>query len=170
MTTDALRGLDLNGKVAALIGVGSDIDRAIAMVCAEAGAQLALATHSGEQAQEFAMNSIANEAWAVGAEQFVVTTDAAEPGALAAFASEVLRRYRRCDLVLVCEADHAPLLVGQAAAAFGESLAGALGRFVVVATALAELKAPLPAAVTAIAIHPSTPADAAAALTRALTN
>ena len=169
MTTDALRGLDLSGKVAALIGVGSDIDRAIAMVCAEAGAQLALATQSGEQAQEFAMNSIANEAWAVGAEQFVVTTDAAESGALAAFAAEVLRRYSRCDLVMVGEADRTPLLVGLAAAAFGESLAAVAGRFVVVATTLAELTSSLPEGAIAATIHPSTPADAAAALTRALT-
>ncbi len=123
--------VDLTGKVVALIGTGSEADRAVTMACAEAGAQLALATHSGEQAQEFAMNSIANEAWAVGADQFVVTMDAVEPGAVTAFAAEVMRRYGRCDAVVVCEAEQTPLLGPNAAEAFRNPL-GTAGRFVVV--------------------------------------
>ncbi len=93
--------LDLEGKVVALIGRGSDSDRALAVACAEAGATIALATQQPLPEQDFAMNSIANEVWVIGREQFVRSIDASDPAAVAAFAGETWDRYRRCD-ILIC--------------------------------------------------------------------
>ncbi|MGD9933954.1 MAG: SDR family NAD(P)-dependent oxidoreductase [Dehalococcoidia bacterium] len=90
----------LAGQVVALIGQGSAQDRAFAMACAEAGANLALATVEPTQTQEFAMNSIANEAWAVGREQFVSVMDAGEGTAVQSFAEQTWDRYGRCDVIV----------------------------------------------------------------------
>lgn len=98
----------LAGTVVALIGEGSALDRAIAMACAEAGANLALATVEATQAQEFAMNSIANEAWAVGRDQFVTVMDGADGSAVQSFAEQTWDRYGRCDMLVA--AHHAPSL------------------------------------------------------------
>ncbi len=91
----------LAGQVVALIGTGSPLDRALAMACAEAGADLALATTTKGAVEEFAMNSIANEAWAVGREQFVAVLDALDDAAVIAFAEQTWDRYGRCD-ALIC--------------------------------------------------------------------
>lgn len=106
-----MSGQPLAGRVVAVIGPGGDLHRVLAIACAEAGADLALATTDRSQAQEFAVNSIANEAWAVGVGQFVTRLDALDPAAVMAFADETWDRYRRCD-VLICAHDlpsNAPL-------------------------------------------------------------
>jgi NAD(P)-dependent dehydrogenase (short-subunit alcohol dehydrogenase family) len=87
--------IDLSGRVIAVIGNGDDFHRAVAVQCAEAGADIALATvHSSE---EFAVNSIANEIWTIGREHFVRMMDAAEPTDIVAFADECWDRLKRCD-------------------------------------------------------------------------
>jgi NAD(P)-dependent dehydrogenase (short-subunit alcohol dehydrogenase family) len=104
-------GRPLSGKVVAVIGPGGDLHRALAIACAEAGADLALATSDRSQQQEFAVNSIANEAWAVGVDHFVTRLDALDPAEVMAFADQAWDRYRRCD-ALVCAHDvpsNAPL-------------------------------------------------------------
>ncbi|MEX0781182.1 MAG: hypothetical protein WD557_00920 [Dehalococcoidia bacterium] len=63
-------GQPLAGKVVAIVGTGSEMDRAIAVACAEAGADIALGTESGAREHEYGMNSIANEIWAIGREHF----------------------------------------------------------------------------------------------------
>ena len=98
----------LSGKVVALIGEGSMMNRALAMSCAEAGASLALATVERTQSQEFAMNSIANEAWAVGREQFVSVMDGCDGSAVQSFAEQTWDRFGRCDVLVV--AHHGPSL------------------------------------------------------------
>jgi NAD(P)-dependent dehydrogenase (short-subunit alcohol dehydrogenase family) len=90
------------GRAVALIGTGSPADRAIAIACAEEGADLALATMAAVQEQEFALNSIANEAWALGREQFVTLLDALDTADVTAFADQVFDRYRRCDVLFCC--------------------------------------------------------------------
>jgi NAD(P)-dependent dehydrogenase (short-subunit alcohol dehydrogenase family) len=92
-----LSSASLAGKVIALIGTGTDTERRIAMACAEAGADLALGTRDPGQPSEFGMNSIANEAWVVGAEQFVRVLDAGDRGACEAFVEETWARYGGCD-------------------------------------------------------------------------
>ncbi|MBI5948460.1 MAG: SDR family oxidoreductase [Chloroflexi bacterium] len=93
--------LALEGKVVAIIGRGSDSDRALAVACAEAGATIALATQSPAPEQDFAMNSIANEVWVIGRDHFVRAMDGSDPAAVAAFADETWDRFRRCD-ILIC--------------------------------------------------------------------
>jgi 3-oxoacyl-[acyl-carrier protein] reductase len=99
-----MNGLPLAGKVAVLIGAGNATDRAVVVALAEAGADVALATTGHTQAEEFAMNSIANEAWVIGREQFVTVMDALDDTAVVAFADQVWDRYGRCDAV-VCGHD-----------------------------------------------------------------
>ena len=84
----------------ALMGAGSDLDRALAIACAEAGADLALATTRKTQDEEFAVNSIANEAWALGRGQFVSPVDAHDATEVMAFAEQVWDRYGRCDALI----------------------------------------------------------------------
>lgn len=93
--------VSLAGKVVALVGRGSDADRLAAIGCAEAGADLALATLSTDQAAEFGMNSIANEAWVLGSEQFVRVMDATDPKVVASFVEETWARYGGCDALIV---------------------------------------------------------------------
>lgn len=90
----------LAGKVVALIGTGSELDRAIAVACAEAGADIALGTVDRSQEQDFGVNSIANELWAIGREHFVRVMDATEATEVASFADETWDRLGRCDALL----------------------------------------------------------------------
>lgn len=90
----------LAGKVVALIGGGDALQRALAVAVAEAGADVALATVSREQSEEFAVNSIANEVWAIGREQFVRLMDATEATEVVSFADEVCDRLGRCDVLV----------------------------------------------------------------------
>lgn len=91
----------LAGKVVAIVCRGSEGDRAIAVALADAGADIAIATISRAQLEEFSTASIANEVWAIGREQFNVVTDAADPADTASFAEEVCDRLRRCDAVVI---------------------------------------------------------------------
>jgi NAD(P)-dependent dehydrogenase (short-subunit alcohol dehydrogenase family) len=91
---------DLSGQVVAVICTGSEVDRAIAVGCAEAGALVAIATVAPSQQQEFATASIANEIWALGRDQFNRVLDSTDPAAVAAFADEVWDRFRRCDVLV----------------------------------------------------------------------
>ncbi|MEP7214884.1 MAG: SDR family oxidoreductase [Anaerolineaceae bacterium] len=89
----------LAGRVAAVLCAGTDLDRAIAMALAEAGADIAIGTL--ERDEEFATASIANEVWAVGREQFSSVVDATDAVALASFAAETADRLGRCDVLVV---------------------------------------------------------------------
>jgi NAD(P)-dependent dehydrogenase (short-subunit alcohol dehydrogenase family) len=95
-----VNGEALKGRVAAVIGCGSEADRAIAVALAEAGADIALGTVDRSQAQDFGTNSIANEIWSVGREHFVRVMDALEATEVTAFADEVWDRLGRCDLLV----------------------------------------------------------------------
>ncbi len=92
---------ELEGKVVAVVCRGSEADRAIALALAEAGADIALATISRVQNEEFATASIANEVWALGREQFNTLIDAADPVDAASFSEEVCDRLGRCDAVVI---------------------------------------------------------------------
>lgn len=105
-----MTAVSLAGKVVALVGSGSAADRVAAIGCAEAGADLALATLSTDQSAEFGMNSIANEAWVLGSEQFVRVMDATNPKLAASFVEETWARYGGCD-ALVANAETPRVLV-----------------------------------------------------------
>lgn len=88
----------LSGKVIAIIGTGSDADRAIAVACAEAGADLALGTEDSVREQDYGMNSIANEIWAVGREHFVRVLEGS--AGVEDLVAEARERLGRCDVVV----------------------------------------------------------------------
>jgi NAD(P)-dependent dehydrogenase (short-subunit alcohol dehydrogenase family) len=88
----------LTGKVIAIVGTGADLDRAIAIACAEAGADLALGTESEAREHDYGMNSIANEIWAIGREHFVRVLTGSDD--LPDLVQEANARLGRCDLVL----------------------------------------------------------------------
>lgn len=92
---------ELSGRAVAIVGRGTDFDRRVAVLCAEAGAALALGTVADTKDQEFAMNSIANEAWSIGVENFVTQMYAWNAEAAANFARETEQRYGGCDAVIV---------------------------------------------------------------------
>lgn len=85
--------------VIALLSRGSEADRAFAVAAAEGGAEVALGTIAAEQ--EFAVASIANEAWSMGRAQLVAPLDATDPAAMAAFAARVEDELGPCELLVV---------------------------------------------------------------------
>ncbi|HJP40846.1 MAG TPA: SDR family NAD(P)-dependent oxidoreductase [Dehalococcoidia bacterium] len=87
-------------KSVAIIGPGDDLHRALAVAAAEAGTAVALGTLTG-QTEEFAVNSIANEVWVIGAEHFVRVMEGTEAAAVAAFGDEVADRFGACDWLVV---------------------------------------------------------------------
>jgi len=86
--------------VVAIAGPASALHRQLAVGAAEAGCSVALASLTPEQDQEFAVNSIANEVWVLGAENFVRALDACDPTAVASFADEVADRLGSCEITL----------------------------------------------------------------------
>lgn len=90
-----------HGRVLALIGRGTALDRALAVWWAESEGPVALATVDPAPEQEYALASIANEAWALGREQLLERIDAAHPASITAFASETFDRLGRCDALVV---------------------------------------------------------------------
>jgi NAD(P)-dependent dehydrogenase (short-subunit alcohol dehydrogenase family) len=101
---------ELRGHVLAIVGRGTDLDRAIAVQCAELGASIALGTVADVQEQEFAVNSIANEIWSIGQPNLVHQMYAWEADAAAAFAAECTERLGPCDTLVVNSSawSHAP--------------------------------------------------------------
>jgi NAD(P)-dependent dehydrogenase (short-subunit alcohol dehydrogenase family) len=91
----------LEGKVVALVGRGTPVDRSIAVSFAEGGGSIALATVSMEKDEEFAVNSIANEVWSIGRDHLVRQMTAWEPTAAASFADECFDRFGRCDVLVI---------------------------------------------------------------------
>ncbi len=92
---------DFEGRVVAISWRGTPLDRVIAVACAERGANIAFATVSMKQDEEFAMNSIANEVWSIGREHLVRLMTAWEPTAAASFADECFDRFNRCDVLVI---------------------------------------------------------------------
>jgi NAD(P)-dependent dehydrogenase (short-subunit alcohol dehydrogenase family) len=85
----------------ALVGRGTPLDRAVAVWWAERHGPLALATIDPTSEQEYALASIANEAWAIGRPQVVERIDAAHAASITAFASEVFDRFGTCAVLVV---------------------------------------------------------------------
>jgi NAD(P)-dependent dehydrogenase (short-subunit alcohol dehydrogenase family) len=85
--------------VVAILGTGSELDRAVAVACAEAGADIALGTESDARDQDYGMNSIANEIWAIGREHLVRVLKG--PDDIGDFVRDTRARLGGCD-VLVC--------------------------------------------------------------------
>lgn len=95
----------LDGRVTALIGHGGELDRAIAVALAEAGANLAISTAERLREQEYQAASIANEVWAIGREQFSHVMNAADPAQSQAYAQETVTRLGGLDALVMIELD-----------------------------------------------------------------
>jgi NAD(P)-dependent dehydrogenase (short-subunit alcohol dehydrogenase family) len=93
----------LAGKVVAIVGSGSPLNRAIAMALASSGADVAVGTQASTQEQEFAVASIANEVWAIGREQFSHVMDAQAVDGVAGLIAESRRKLGRCDALVVIQ-------------------------------------------------------------------
>ncbi|MCZ2110728.1 MAG: hypothetical protein LC118_14370 [Dehalococcoidia bacterium] len=148
----------LANSAAALIAHGSDFDRAIAVALAEAGADVAIATESPEQSQEFATASIANEIWAIGREQFSYVLEAASADEVGAYAREVVARLGRCDALIVVEPGPS-LHPGEIHRSFASALAEDVALIVV---------GPPGAPSTTVSAGPGAPAEVVAAVVREL--
>ncbi len=93
----------LDGTAIAMIARGSELDRAIAVALADAGADIAIGSQSLVQEEEFGTASIANEVWAIGREQFSHVLDASNVEAVKAYIAEVRRQLGHCDLLVVVD-------------------------------------------------------------------
>ena len=91
----------LAGQVIAAIGGGDAHHRAVAVAAAEAGASVALATFNTLSQQEFSVNSIANEVWAIGRDHFADVIEASDPEQMGAFTQKTWRELGRCDAIVV---------------------------------------------------------------------
>ena len=91
----------LSGQVIATIGGGDAHHRAVAVAAAEAGASVALSTFNAIPDQEFPVNSIANEVWAIGRDHFTEVIEASDPEQMGAFAQKTWGRLGGCDAIVV---------------------------------------------------------------------
>ncbi len=92
--------LALQGRVAWVAGAAGPLGRAVAVALAEAGADLALSVDSGDDAALFAMNSIANELWALDRRQLALTMDATDPESAAQAMQQAVTELGRLDLLV----------------------------------------------------------------------
>ncbi len=93
----------LEGKVMVVVGAGGEAHRGVAVALAAAGADIAVAGRAPDLAAEAALNSIANEVWALGRRSTVVTLTADDAVAFADALSQVTAELGRVDLVLRVE-------------------------------------------------------------------
>jgi NAD(P)-dependent dehydrogenase (short-subunit alcohol dehydrogenase family) len=104
-----LDGFKLDGMVAVVIGAGTHAGRAVAVALAEAGADLALTTMSESDEDDYAVNSTANEVWAIGRKNLPLKIDCTDPTALNALCEQVVDELGRVDILV--NAQDRPLAV-----------------------------------------------------------
>ena len=95
-----------SAPLALLAGAGSRHGRVVALSLAEAGVEIALAAATRATEQSFAVNSIANELWAIGRRHVVLSMDFHEPPSVAEAIAQILAEFGRID-VLVNAAEEA---------------------------------------------------------------
>jgi NAD(P)-dependent dehydrogenase (short-subunit alcohol dehydrogenase family) len=92
--------LPLAGRVALVAGAAGPYGRAIAVALAEAGAELVLTTGSRAPAEEFAINSIGNELWALDRRYLALVTDLADADSVRQALKRVLTELGRLDYIV----------------------------------------------------------------------
>jgi 2-deoxy-D-gluconate 3-dehydrogenase len=95
-----LDGLKLDGLVALVIGAGTHAGRACAVALAEAGADVALTTLSESEEDDYAVNSTANEVWAIGRRHLALKIECTDPAALNAACEQVADQLGRIDVLV----------------------------------------------------------------------
>jgi len=92
--------LPLAGRVALIAGAAGPFGRAIAVALAEAGAELVLTTSSRAGTEEFAINSIGNELWALDRRYLALVVDADDPASIAEALDRTLSELGRIDFIV----------------------------------------------------------------------
>jgi NAD(P)-dependent dehydrogenase (short-subunit alcohol dehydrogenase family) len=90
----------LEGLVALISGADGHFGRPVAVALAEAGADLALATSTADDASVFAVSSIANELWALGRRHLTITTAPDQPESVAEAVRQTRSELGRLDLLV----------------------------------------------------------------------
>lgn len=88
------------GRVALVAGAGSARGRAVAVALAEAGMDVALSTGTRAREETFAVNSVANELWAIGRRHVVLSMDFREPPSVAEAIRRALTELGQLDLLV----------------------------------------------------------------------
>jgi NAD(P)-dependent dehydrogenase (short-subunit alcohol dehydrogenase family) len=89
---------DLSGKGALVVGPATPLTRAIAVGLAEAGAEVAVA--SRDRSEEFAVNSIGNEIWAVRGRSFALPMDATNEEDVSAAVTRAVAELGKIDILV----------------------------------------------------------------------
>jgi len=92
--------LPLAGRVALIAGAAGPLGRAIAVALAEAGAELVLTTSTRADAEEFAINSIGNELWALDRRYLALVVDLDDPASIAEALRRSVSELGRLDVVI----------------------------------------------------------------------
>ena len=92
-----LKGLELNGKTAVVVGGTSGIGRAISLGLAEAGADVVASARRQEQ-----VNETAAEIEARGRQTLRITCDMQDRGTLARLLRETVGRFGKADILVNC--------------------------------------------------------------------
>jgi NAD(P)-dependent dehydrogenase (short-subunit alcohol dehydrogenase family) len=93
----------LEGKVAYVIGAGSEAHRGVAVALAEAGADIAVGGKGG-MPDEVPLHSIANEIWAIGRKSAVVPLVEGDAASFADAVARVKLELGGADLIVHCDA------------------------------------------------------------------
>jgi NAD(P)-dependent dehydrogenase (short-subunit alcohol dehydrogenase family) len=93
----------LVGKVAYVIGAGSEAHRGVAVALAEAGANIAIGG-TGGMPDEVPLHSIANEIWAIGRRSAVVPLVEGDATSFADAVARVKSELGGADLIVRCDA------------------------------------------------------------------
>ncbi len=87
--------MSLEGRIAVVTGASQGIGRACALILAEAGADVALASRNEEKLQ-----AVAKEIEALGRNALVLSVDVANPEAIRAGISKVLETWKKIDILV----------------------------------------------------------------------
>ena len=90
----------LPNRVALVAGADGRHGRAVAVALAEAGASVALVGAQNDRSAEFAINSIANELWAIGRPHLTMQMDIDQPESVGLAVRQALAEFGRIDLLL----------------------------------------------------------------------
>jgi 2-dehydro-3-deoxy-D-gluconate 5-dehydrogenase len=90
----------LAGKAALVIGASNPLGRAAAVALAEAGADVGVATTTRSQREEVAVNSCANEIWALDRKGFAEAIDAADERDVDSLVERTVSELGRLDIVV----------------------------------------------------------------------
>jgi NAD(P)-dependent dehydrogenase (short-subunit alcohol dehydrogenase family) len=90
----------LPAQIALIVGAAGPRGRVLAVALAEAGMAVALAAGSGATREAFAVNSVANELWAIGRRSLVLEMDFRQPPSVAEAVRRALNELGPIDLLI----------------------------------------------------------------------